>query len=73
MTYSAAKFEVASSNGLGGDTYTRNVTDASIDGGTDRWTTDRLWYEIKSQGSSETQVFFIALYLQAEFFEKSFV
>ena len=27
LTYSVAKFEVASSNGLGGDTFTRNVTD----------------------------------------------
>ena len=68
VTYSAAKLEVASSNGLGGDTFTRNVTDASTDGGTDRWTTGRLWYEIKTQGSSETQVFVMALYLQREFF-----
>ena len=28
MTYAATKFEVARSNGLGGDTFTRNVTDA---------------------------------------------
>ena len=27
VTYSATKFEVATSNGLGGDTFTRNVTD----------------------------------------------
>ena len=27
MTYSATKFEVATSNGLGGDTFTRHVTD----------------------------------------------
>ena len=33
VTYSATKFEVATPNGLGGDTFTRNVT-------------DRLWYEI---------------------------
>ena len=26
VTYSATKFEVATSNGLGGDTFTRNVT-----------------------------------------------
>ena len=32
VTYAATKFEVATSNGLGGDTFTRNVTD----GGTDR-------------------------------------
>ena len=42
MTYSATKFEVATSNGLGGDTFTRNVTDAHPHGRT----TDRLWYEI---------------------------
>ena len=41
-TYAATKFEVAMSNGLGGDTFTRNVTDAR----THRRTTDRLWYEI---------------------------
>ena len=34
-------FEVATSNGLGGDTFTRNVTDRPMDG-----RTDRLWYEI---------------------------
>ena len=27
VTYSTTKFEVATSNGLGGDTFTRNVTD----------------------------------------------
>ena len=27
VTYSATKFEVATSNDLGGDTFTRNVTD----------------------------------------------
>ena len=26
VTYAATKFEVATSNGLGGDTFTRNVT-----------------------------------------------
>ena len=36
MTYSTTKFEVATSNGLGGDTFTRNVTD----GRTDRGRTD---------------------------------
>ena len=35
MTYAATKFEVAMSNGLGEDTFTR------------KWRlTDRLWYEI---------------------------
>ena len=42
VTYLGTKFKVAMSNGLGGDAFTRNVTD----GQTDRWTTDRLWYEI---------------------------
>ena len=46
VTYSATKFEVPTSNPLGGDTFTRNVTDAHPDGRTDRRTTDRLWYEI---------------------------
>ena len=32
VTYSATKFEVATSNGLGGDTFTRNVTDRLLDG-----------------------------------------
>ena len=27
MTYTATKFEVATSNGIGGDTFARNVTD----------------------------------------------
>ena len=31
VTYSATKFEVATSNRLGGDTFTRNVTDAQTD------------------------------------------
>ena len=39
MTYSATKFEVATSNGLGGDIITRNVTDGHTDGQADgRWT-----------------------------------
>ena len=29
-TYSATKFEVNNSNGLGGDTFTRNVTDGRV-------------------------------------------
>ena len=32
MTYSATKFEVATSNRLVGDTFTRKVTDAQTDG-----------------------------------------
>ena len=31
VTYSATKFEVATSNGLGGDTFTRNVTVRLLD------------------------------------------
>ena len=31
MTYSPTKFEVATSNGLGGDTFTRNVTLFDLD------------------------------------------
>ena len=38
MIYASTKFEVATSNGLGDDTITRNVTDGQ--------TTDRLWCEI---------------------------
>ena len=38
MTYSPTKFEVATSNGLGGDTFTRNVTDGRTHGQTDRRT-----------------------------------
>ena len=37
VTYLGTKFEVAMSKGLGGDTFTRNMTDRQ---------TDRLWYEI---------------------------
>ena len=51
VIYASTKFEVATSNGLGEDTITRNVrdgqTDRRTDAGTDEWTTNRLWYEIK--------------------------
>ena len=40
VTYSPTKFEVATSNGLGGDTFTRNVTDRRTDGRTDGRRTD---------------------------------
>ena len=40
MTYSTTEFEVATSNGLGGDTFTRNVTDGRTDGQTDGRRTD---------------------------------
>ena len=35
MTYSTTKFKVFTSNGLGGDTFTRNVTDGRTHGRTD--------------------------------------
>ena len=35
VTYAATKFEVAMSNGLGGDAFTRNVMDAQTHGQTD--------------------------------------
>ena len=41
VTYLGTKFKVAMSNCLGGDAFTRNLTD----GRTDRQT-DRLWYKI---------------------------
>ena len=40
MTYSPTKFEVATSYGLGDDTFTRNVTDGRKHVGTDRRRTD---------------------------------
>ena len=33
VTYAATKFEVARSNGLGGDIFTRNMTDTQTDDG----------------------------------------
>ena len=45
MTYIPAKFEVATPNGLGGDAFTKNMTDEHMHTWTDGWT-DRLWYEI---------------------------
>ena len=41
MTYSPTKFEVATSNGLGGDTFTRNVTEGRTHGRTDGRTDGR--------------------------------
>ena len=41
MTYLATKFEVAMSNRLGGDTFTRNVTDGRTHGQTDGQTDGR--------------------------------
>ena len=42
VSYAATKFEVATSNGIGGDTFTRNVTDRCTDRPTDRQRTNRL-------------------------------
>ena len=42
VIYSATKFEVATSNSLGGDTFTKNVTDRQMDG----QRMDRLLYKI---------------------------
>ena len=41
VTYSTTKFKVATSNGLEGDTFTRNVTDGRTDGQTDGRTDGR--------------------------------
>ena len=41
VTYSPTKFEVATSNSLGGDTFTRNVTDGRTHGRTDGLTDGR--------------------------------
>ena len=40
VIYASTKFEVATSNGLGGDTITRNVTDGRTDARTDGQTDD---------------------------------
>ena len=41
VTYLVTKFKVAMSNGLGGDAFTRNVTDGRTDGRTDGQTDGR--------------------------------
>ena len=41
MTFSPTKFEVATSNSLGADTFTRNVTDGRTHGRTDGQTDGR--------------------------------
>ena len=46
MIYASTKFEVATSNGLGADTITRNMTDGRTDRQSHGRTTDRLWHEI---------------------------
>ena len=47
MTYSTTKFKVATSNGLGGDTFTRNVTDGRTHGRTDGRTDGRTNFDTK--------------------------
>ena len=42
VTYSATRFEVATSNSLGGDTFTRNVVDERTHGRTHRWMDRRM-------------------------------
>ena len=44
VTYPGTNFEVATSNGLGGDTFKRNMTARCTDRRTDRRTRDQLWY-----------------------------
>ena len=50
MTCLSTKFEVATSNGLGGDIFKRNAMDTHThrrtDRQRDRGTMDKLWYEI---------------------------
>ena len=41
VTYARTKFEGATSNDLGGDTFTRNVMDGQTDRQTNRWTDGR--------------------------------
>ena len=53
VNYAATKFEVATSNRLGGDIFTRNVTDTQAQ--TDGRTTDRHWYEINIPFFSKEQ------------------
>ena len=69
VIYPPTKFEVATSNGLGEDTITRNVTDGRTDGQTDRRTdgrtTDRLWYEINIPYFSYEKAGIINMYLSS--------
>ena len=54
MAHAATKFEVARSNGLGGDTFTRNETDAQTQGRTERRRTDfgtKLMYPFSKEKS----------------------
>ena len=53
MTYLDTKFEVATSNSLEENTFTRNVTDGRTHGHTDRQMTDRLWYQINIKKNAD--------------------
>ena len=61
MTYSATKVEAATCNRLGGDTFTRDVTDGQ--------TTDRLCYEINTLFSNEKKAD-IKMHMNAKINEK---
>ena len=56
VIYASTKFIVATSNSIGGDTITRNVTEGWTDRQTDGRPTDRLWYEINIPYFSKKRV-----------------
>ena len=69
MAYTHAKFEFATSNGLGENTITRNVTDVR---------TDRLWYEINvpyfsNEKAGITQELYISYVMVPKYFEIAFL
>ena len=78
MTYSHTKFEVAISNGLGGDTFTRNVTDGRTHGRTDGRRTDfntKLIYPFflkKKAGIKKKDIFCEIWVLTHSFFRMPF-
>ena len=59
MSYSATKFEVATSNCLGGDTFTRNLTDAHPHGRTSAWTHGRTEGRRTDFGTKLIYTFFL--------------
>ena len=56
VTYSATKFEVAMANGLGGDTFTRNMTDRRTHAHTDALTVGYLLGTYNVRKSSQENV-----------------
>ena len=67
MIYSTTKFEVVTSNGLGGDTFTRNVTDVRTDGQTDGRRTDfdtKLIYPFFLKKKAGIKMPVVVLYLR---------